>query len=454
MPTPSPAAPRPLWKIFLVFLGPMILSNILQALSGTINNIYIGQMLGVRAMAAVASFFPILFFFIAFVLGLSTGASVLIGQAFGARDADKVKAVAGTTLCVALGIGLIVALFGGFLADEFLALLGTPPDIHAEATRYAHVMLIATPPLFVFLCATGMLRAVSDTVTPLLALMISTTVGLVLTPALIRGWGGLPMLGVTSAAWATLVSMVCASAWLAWYLRRRHHPLAPDAQFLRHLRVNPALLKTVLRLGLPTGLFMVTGSVADLILLSVVNKFGSDATAAWGAIAQIGSYVQFPAMSIAITASILAAQAIGAGRVGQLGAIVRTGLMMNLVITGALAALAWLFAQHIIGLFITSPDVVALAQGLLRISVFSGVVFGMASVFSGVMRASGTVLVPTAISLSLMICLLAPLGWLLSRHFGLPGIWATYPITYTCALMLQAAYFYGIWRKKPIRKLV
>jgi putative MATE family efflux protein len=450
-----PAAPqRALWQTFLVFLGPMILSNILQALSGTINNIYIGQMLGVRAMAAVASFFPILFFFIAFIIGLSTGASVLIGQAWGARDLDKVKAVAGTTLCVALGLGIVVALFGGALAEGLLGMLGTPADIRIDAIRYAHVMLIATPPLFIFLVATGMLRAVSDTVTPLIALILSTAIGLALTPALIRGWGGLPMLGITSAAWATLVSMTAASAWLAWYLRRRKHPLAPDAQLLRHLRIDRTLLKSVLRLGLPTGLFMVTGSVADLILLSVVNGFGSNATAAWGAIGQISSYVLFPAMSIAITASILAAQAIGAGRTHQLGAIVRTGLWMNLAITGTLVVLAWLFARHVISLFITDGEVVDLAQGLLRITVWSSLVFGMASVFSGVMRASGTVLAPTAISLGCMIVLLAPLGWALSRQFGLPGVWVSYPITYLCALAMQAAYFQAVWRKRPIRKLV
>ena len=99
-------APRPLWKVFLFFLAPMLLSNILQSLSGTLNNVYVGQMLGVGALAAVSSFFPVMFFFIAFIIGLGAGASVLIGQAWGARDAAKAKAVAGTT--IALGITLRV----------------------------------------------------------------------------------------------------------------------------------------------------------------------------------------------------------------------------------------------------------------------------------------------------------------------------------------------------------
>ena len=94
--------PRPLWKSFLVFLVPMMPSNLLQSLFGTVNNVYLGQMIGVDALAAISVFFPVMFAFIAFVIGLSSGASVLIGQACGAGDPDKVKAVAGTTLSVAL----------------------------------------------------------------------------------------------------------------------------------------------------------------------------------------------------------------------------------------------------------------------------------------------------------------------------------------------------------------
>lgn len=91
VPVAPVGAPRPLWKVFLFFLAPMLLSNILQSLSGTINNVYVGQMLGVSALAAVSSFFPVMFFFIAFIIGLGAGASVLIGQAWGARDAAKAK---------------------------------------------------------------------------------------------------------------------------------------------------------------------------------------------------------------------------------------------------------------------------------------------------------------------------------------------------------------------------
>lgn len=456
----APAAPvhasesRPLWKTFLVFLAPMLLSNILQSMSGTINNIYIGQMIGVDALAAVSSFFPVMFFFIAFTIGLGAGASVLIGKAWGARERETARAVAGTTLTVGVLFALLVAVFGGAFAQPMLRLLGTPPDILPDATRYARIILIAMPGLFVFLLSTAMLRGVGDTVTPLYTLLISTALGLIVTPALIRGWFGLPQMGVTSAAWATVVGFIAATGWLAIHLRRAKSPLAPDTDFVRHLRINPRLLKGVLRIGVPTGVQMIVVALAELALLSFVNAYGSSATAAYGAVNQVVAYVQFPAISIAITASILGAQAIGAGRIDRLGAITRTALMMNVVLTGSLVLLGYLLSRQLMGLFITSAPVIEVAQTLLHIMLWSCVLFGLAAAVSAIMRASGSVLVPTAISIFCILLVELPTAWIMSHRIGLNGVWIAYPVAFGAMLVLQASYYRLVWRKKAIRRLV
>src|SRR5258707_1431562 len=117
----------------------MMLSNILQALFGTINNVYLGQMIGVDALAAVSGFFPVIFFFIAFVMGLSSGATVLIGQAWGAGEPGKVKAVAGTTLTVALLCAATIAVFGGLLSRPLLIALAPPPALLKSSIAYARM---------------------------------------------------------------------------------------------------------------------------------------------------------------------------------------------------------------------------------------------------------------------------------------------------------------------------
>ena len=447
-------ANQPLWKTFLLFLALMLLSNILQSLSGTLNNVFLGQMIGVGALAAVSSFFPILFFFIAFTIGLGAGASVLIGQAWGAGETEKARAVAGTTLTVGVLFALLVAVFGGAFTRPMLAALGTPPDILADATTYARIILIAMPGLFVFLLSTAMLRGVGDTVTPLYTLMISTALGLLITPALIQGWFGLPKMGVASGACATVVSFLVATTWLAFRLRSKKSPLVPDADFARHLRVRPGLLKSVLKVGVPTGVQMIVVSLAELALLSFVNSYGSNATAAYGAVNQVVAYVQFPAISIAITASILGAQAIGAGQVQRLGAITRTALQMNLVLTGGLVLLGYLFSRPLMGLFITSEPVIEVAQTLLHIMLWSTVIFGMGSALSGIMRASGSVLVPTCISIACIAFIEVPVAWWLSDRIGLDGIWMAYPAAFVAMLTLQASYYRWVWRKKTIRRMI
>ncbi|MHA2905001.1 MATE family efflux transporter [Ralstonia mannitolilytica] len=442
---------RPLWRTFVAFLGPLIVANILQSLSGTLNNVYVGHMLGVKALAAVSAFFPILFFFIAFVIGLGSGAAVLIGQAWGAKKPDAVKTVAGTTLSVGLVAGAVVALLGGPFAHALLRRLGTPADILGDATLYASVMLYAMPGLFVFLLATAMMRGVGDTRTPLRTLLLSTAIGLVLTPSFIRGWFGLPQLGVASGAVATTIAFLVALAWLGFFLRRRNHPLAPDAALARHLWIDFAMLRTVLKIGVPTGIQLVVISIAELALLSLVNGFGSDATAAYGAGTQIISYVQFPAMSIAITASILGAQAIGSGNTERLDAITRTGLWLNVAVTGLMVVMALLFSRAVIGWFTTNTEVMDLAQSLLHISLWSSVIFGMASVFSGVMRASGTVMAPTAISILAIVAVEVPVAWALSRHIGTDGIWAAYPAAFIAMFVMQGAYYGFVWRRRAQR---
>ncbi len=446
----SKPAQLPLWRTFFVFLVPMMLSNILQALSGTINSIFLGQMIGVDAVAAASVFFPVMFFFIAFVIGLSMGATVLIGQAFGAKNMDRVREVAGATFAIAIAGGLVIAVVGGLFAPQLMSLLQVPADIVDDATAYARIMLISMPVFFVFILYTSILRGIGDSMTPLWTLIFSTLVGLVLTPAFIIGWGGLPKLGVPSAAVAALISLIAALGWLFWYLIRRKDPLAPTTELLRHVRFDWNILKTVLRLGIPTGMQMVIMALAELVLLGLVNSYGSDATAAYGATNQVMSYVQFPAMSIGITASILGAQAIGAGKLDMLSSIMKTGLAMNLVLTGLGVTAVYLLSHSVISMFITEPDVVALTERLLHIVLWSVVLFGWAVVFSGIMRASGTVWAPVILNVMAIAFVELPVATYLSARIGIDGIWISYPCAFAAMLLLQASYYTFVWRKRTI----
>lgn len=304
-----------LWKTFFVFLLPLIATNILQNLSGTINTIFVGQMMGVDAIAAVSVFFPILFLLLAFIIGISTGTTVLVGQAWGAQNIEKVQSVVGSTLFMTIIGGIITAIIGVFFAHDILELLGTDPKVMHLSLPYVQWMLAGSPLLFVYIIYTSILRGVGDSTTPLLALALTSVIGLVITPILLKGYFGLPALGIIAPAIATITGYVAILIFLAIYLNKKNHPLRPTRQLLQHIRHNPELSKIILRLGVPTGIQMITTSMAGLVIVGLVNHYGSHATAAYGAVNQVLNYIQFPAISISIAASIFAAQAIGAGAI-------------------------------------------------------------------------------------------------------------------------------------------
>jgi putative MATE family efflux protein len=452
--TTSVAGARPLWKTFVIFLLPMMASNVLQSLSGTLNSIILGNMLGVHALGAVSVFIPLLILLISFVIGLGSGASVLIGQAYGANELGRVKAVAGTTLTVSIAMGLLISIFGGPYTQGMLLLIGTPPDILADATEYTRIFLYSSPLLFIFIIYTTITRGVGDARTPFLALLIQNAFGLLLTPALIRGWGGLPQLGVAAGAWATVASFLITVVWMAAYLILKRHPLAPDRELLRSLRIDWKLLWLLLKIGVPTGVQVMMLSLSEFAVMRMVNDFGSGATAAYGAVLQIVGYVQQPAISIGIAASVFGAQAIGRGDSHQLAKITRTGIDLQFAITGALILVTYVFSRSILRLFITSPEVVDIAQDLVRLTLWSYLVYGLVAVISGVMRASGAVFWPTVLSIGAIWLIQVPASYLLSHRIGLDGVWIAYPIAFFAMLGLQSAYYRLVWQRQTHARLI
>ena len=443
-----------LWKTFLIFLLPLIATNILQNLSGTINTIFVGQMLGVHAIAAVAVFFPILFCLMAFVIGLSAGATVLVGQAWGAKNVEKVRCVVGSTVYMTLIGGTLIAFLGVFFTKSILLALGTAPDVLHLSVPYVQWMLAGSPLLFIYIIYTSILRGVGDSTTPLIASAMTIGTGLIITPVLILGKFGFPQLGIIAPAIATTIGFLIALIFLYIYLNRTDHPLRPDLALMKHVRHQPELSKIILRLGIPTGIQMMTTSIAGLVIVGLVNRYGADATAAYGAVNQVLNYIQFPALSISIAASIFAAQAIGAGISELLNKVTRTALGMNIAITGALVTLAYLFSKYLMALFITDPQVVVLGQQLLFIVLWSILFFGASAIFASIMRASGTVTVPMIINIVAILFIEVPFAYLFSEWWGLKGIWYAYALAFVSLCILQGLYYQFFWKKKAVKALI
>jgi putative MATE family efflux protein len=445
---------KPMWQIMLVFLIPLMLSNILQSASGLFSSIFLGRLIGVDALAAASAVFPVLFLLVSFLIGIASGSTVLIGQAFGARDEHKVKKIAGTVTGATFALGIVVALIGYFFSSAMLAALGTPQNIIADSELYAKVIFLSCPVFFPYLAYTTFLRGTGDSQTPFYFLIVSTVLSVALTPAFILGWFGLPKLGVVAAAVSSMLSQAIAFAALLLTLWLKNHPLKFDAETARDMLVDWTILWQVLRIGLPTGVQMIMVSLAEVAVISFVNRFGSHATAAYGAVNQVVSYVQFPAMSIGIAASIFGAQCIGARREDMLNSVVRSAVMLNYVIGGILILLCYSFAWLILGAFITDANTLDIAHTLLMITLWSYLLFGNSAVLSGVMRSSGVVLWPTLNGIFAIWAVEVPAAYILMHYFGLNGVWMGYPISFAVVLALQYRYYTLYWKKRTHERLV
>jgi len=445
---------RPIWQLLLVFLVPLMLSNVLQSLSSTVSSIYIGRMVGVDALAAVSAIFPVLFLLLSFMIGIASGSTVLIGQAYGAQDSHKVKQVAGTTLAMTVILSLLVAVFGALFSEDLLRLMGTPANILAISASYSRVVFLSMPVLFVYIIYTTFLRGTGDARTPFITLIAGTILTLAFTPVFIKGWFGMPAMGTNGAAIGSLLANFLATAGLLVYLSRTGNPLAVDGELLSDIRLRWNLVRTIVRIGVPTGINIIMVSLSEIAVISFVNHFGSNATAAYGAVNQVVSYVQFPAISIGIAASIFGSQAIGANRLERIPSIVRSAVIVNYVIEGVLIDIGYLFSWHLVSLFITDPDTVAIAQRLLHITLWSYAIFGNARVLANIMLSSGTVIWPTLISIFSIWAVEVPVAYVLMQRIGLDGVWYGYPAAYVAGLILQLLYYKLVWKKRPLTRLV
>ena len=445
---------RPIWQLLLVFLIPLMLSNVLQSLGATANAIYLGRLVGVDALAAVSSIFPVVFFLISFLIGLASGSTVLIGQAFGAREHDKLKEVAGATIALTILLGIVIGGLGGFFSRDLLSAMGTPANILDVAASYSRITFFSIPILFLYLIYTTFLRGVGDTRSPFFALIGSTALTMLFTPALILGWLGLPRLGTNGAAVANVLATACGLAGLLVYLRRNKSPVALDREILGNLRLRPEIVWKIVRIGIPTGINLVMVSLSEIAVISFVNRFGSTATAAYGAVNQVVSYVQFPAISIGIGAAIFGAQSIGAGRLERIPKIVRSAVVLNYLIEGALIGLGYVFSYALIALFIKDPATVGVAHRLLLITLWSYAIFGNARVLSGIMLSSGTVVWPTLLSILSIWGVEVPVAYLLMQRWGLDGVWYGYPAAFIAGLAMQFTYYNFFWRRRQKERLI
>lgn len=442
----------PIGRTLLMFALPTLGSNILQSLNASINMVWIGRFLGEDALAATSNASLVLFLALSGVFGFGMAATVLIGQHMGRRDIDGARRAIGAATGLFIGLSLLVTAVGIPLTDRLLHLLATPPEALAMASTYLRVIFLSMPGMFLLVLLMMGLRGAGDSMTPLFFMILSAVLDAGLNPFLIAGIGPFPRLGIAGAAWATVIANYGAGIGLIIYIYARDLPIRLRGAEFRYLLPPMPLLRLILTKGIVMGLQMLVFTLSGIIMIGLVNRAGVATTAAYGVAVQLWNYVQMPAVAVGAAASAMAAQNIGAGRWDRVGAITRSGIMINLVMTGVLLVLLTVFDRAVLGLFMGhgSPSM-PIAEHIQIVVGWSFLLSGISTVLFGTMRANGVVFGP----LIVMFVAFIPgrIGFALGteRWLGIDALWWSFPAGSVVAFLLAWAYYrHGNWRGRPL----
>lgn len=430
------------------FALPILFANILQSLNGSVNSIWVGRYLGEAALTATSTANVIMFLIIAVAFGIALAASIIVGQSIGAGNMAHAKKIVGTSATFFAGVSVAMSIIGWVICQPILVAMKAPADSLPLAVTYMRVIFLATPLLYMYAFVMSVLRGAGDSKTPFYFMLLSVAFDIALNPVFIFGIGPIPRLGIAGSALATFVSQAVSFTSMMVYLYRKNHPLVLRRDEWALLRLDWPVIGTLIRKGIPMSAQMLVLSLSGIVMISIINRFGVDTAAAYGATLQLWNYIQMPAFAVGMAVSSMAAQNVGARKWDRVASIARVGVVYATLLTGFMAGLLEILNTRAYSLYLQdgSPAMAAAVQ-INRIATPSFVFFGITLVLFGVVRATGAVMAPLV---SLTIALLAvriPLAEFFVDHVGPTSVWWAFPLSSAFASLLAVSYYkFGGWR--------
>jgi putative MATE family efflux protein len=430
------------------FALPILFANILQSLNGSVNSIWVGRFLGEAALTATSNANTVMFLLIGAAFGVAMAATILIGQTIGANDLQETKRVVGTSATFFAGISIAMAIAGLVLCRPLLIAMSTPADSLPLAVAYMRVIFLALPWLYMYAFVMAVLRGAGDSKTPFYFMLLSVGIDIALNPVFIFGLGPFPRLGIAGSALATFFAQAVSLIALIRHLYRRHHILCLHRRELRFLKVDGALVAVLLKKGIPMSAQLLVISLSGVLMITLVNRFGVDTTAAFGAALQIWNYIQMPAFAVGMAVSAMTAQNVGAGKWHRVTRIARTGVLYSMLLTGSVVLVIEALNVWVFGLFLPAGSAaLTIASHMNRIVTPSFIFFGISLTLFGVVRATGAVIAPLIILAISLLAVRFPFAEALLSRYHVDAVWWSFPVSSALSAALAVLYYrYGDWR--------
>jgi len=425
-----------IWKQLLSFFFPILLGTFFQQLYNTVDAVVVGNFLGKEALAAVGGGTGIVInLLIGFFTGLSTGATVVISQYYGARNEEYVHKAIHNAFALSIVGGLLISIAGYATAEPLLRAIATPEDIMPLALEYIHIYFAGGIVTVMYNMGSGIFRAFGDSQRPFYFLIAGCLLNIVLDILFV---GPLKM-GVAGAAYATVLSQILSLVLVIIVLRKRK-----DCCRLvyKDIKFEKALLKKTIYIGLPAGIQAVLYTVSNLIIQTSINGFGTNVAAAWAAYGKLDClfWMILSAFGIAITTFV--GQNYGAGQIERSKKGVRTCIAISLASTIIIEIIYLAFSRYGFMLFASDENVINVGVEILNSIAPFYFTYILIEILSGAIRGTGKALMPTIFTV-FGICILRVI-WLKTvvPYYGtLKSVMACYPATWIVTSLAFLIYY-------------
>ena len=441
-------------KQVIDFTLPIMLGNVLMSVYGIINMIWVGRLLGHEAVAAVAASLPIILLMPAFLIGLGMATNVLIAQAFGRKDMVLLKKILSNSFFSSILFCLLISIIALLFRHQLLAWVQAPKEIESMALSYLTIIMATLVFQFFINWMNGMLRGLGDARTVVKILIMLTLFNVVFVPLFISGIGPLPPLGVAGAAWGTALAAV-ATCIIGYIYLLRFNPYINMRNW--DYSIDWRIIREVFVIGVPASLQMIVVSLAGVIIIALVNRYGTVVTAAFGIGMQIDMLATIPFISIGMAATTIAGQNLGAQKLDRVFLTLRISIYFGLVIGLICTAILLLFPHYIGAIFLKesaeSTKVLNIVREYYHWIAFIFPCFAVIFAIQGVLRSAGDTMALLALSFIAMFVLRIPLAYALAGPGGFKqdGIWMAMLMSSALAVGLNWLYFKkGPWMKKRL----
>lgn len=423
-------------KLILAFSIPLLIGNIFQQFYSMVDTIIVGRFVGVQALAAVGSTGSLSFLVIGFIMGLTSGFSVIISQRFGANDKRGLKRSVGTSIILCIILTIIITAVSLMTVKPLLVLMNTPSDILDDAYSYISIIFAGTGATIFYNMISSILRAMGDSKTPLYFLIISSVLNVILDLFFIINLS----MGVAGAAYATIISQAFSAILCIIYTYKKYDILKLSKN---DWKLKKSFALRHLRIGVPMALQFSITAIGVMVLQSALNAFGSTTVAAYTAASKVEQLVIQPCITFGVTMATYCGQNLGAGKVDRIKEGVKKCSIISIVVCVLAAVIVIFFGGTFTKLFISDADVEvikAAQQYLNTVAVFFPIL-GVLFIYRNALQGIGDAFVPMMAGVAELVAR-AIVAFTLPAVLGYAGICLAGPLAWIAATIpLAIAYF-------------